>query len=154
MVRCGAYDDIFLIYNMTNFHYSDHLKLRAVWDFPKRICIGLWKNLLNSVGRQSWCRLVWIWSKKFRCLKLDLIRIQHPQCSSSALSRYIPAGISGCHLLPVHPSHSWIRGSREIQIPCSFHVYSIHLVTRTLTLEPHTACRKGGWGLEYKIKRN
>ena len=26
--------------------------------------------------------------------------------------------------------------------------------TRTLTLEPHTACRKGGWGLEYKIKRN
>ena len=27
-------------------------------------------------------------------------------------------------------------------------------LTRTLTLEPHTACRKGGWGLEYKIKRN
>ena len=26
--------------------------------------------------------------------------------------------------------------------------------TRTLTLEPHTAWRKGGWGLEYKIKRN
>ena len=26
--------------------------------------------------------------------------------------------------------------------------------TRTLTLEPHTACRKGGLGLEYKIKRN
>ena len=26
--------------------------------------------------------------------------------------------------------------------------------TRTLTLEPHTACRKGGWGLEYKIKWN
>ena len=29
-----------------------------------------------------------------------------------------------------------------------------YYITRTLTLEPHTACRKGGWGLEYKIKRN
>ena len=26
-------------------------------------------------------------------------------------------------------------------------------ITRTLTLEPHTACRKGGWGLEYKINK-
>ena len=56
---------------------------------------------------------------------------------------------------------SWFPTTMHFVLPSHYTSYKLPALhstrvtgTRTLTLEPHTACRKGGWGLEYEIKRN
>ena len=53
---------------------------------------------------------------------------------------------STCH----HPSRAIYRIFQNQTKNSSFS--NLLRITRTLTLEPHTACRKGDWGLEFKIK--
>ena len=99
-----------------------------------------WHRRPCCTARHASCRAEWLrrcsWhnctaSRKFLISRLPSVRFSFsisPECSILSLL------LCWCNLLPDNKQEG--------------------KTTRTLTLEPHTACRKGGWGLEYKIKRN
>ena len=68
-------------------------------------------------------------------LKLVLTYRATYRCSNGIFKRTVTVGYYGGQISMYIKCDQFIMDFKRI------------LYTRTLTLEPHTACRKGGWGL-------
>ena len=104
---------------------------------------SVWKN--NEMRDQSY---FWLQKWEARCYTEQMQRTKRRTNASRGCGR----GSSSCCCPCCHCCSCcgcWMyRGSQSNQKQ-----HWPRQTTRTLTLEPHTACRKGCWGLEYKINK-